>query len=302
MGSTNTDDTQFKQIMKYLISSILFLMSYNIISGSCAFLNCTNSNINNTELTPACVSSSFVLQHHVVTISSEGHVGLCGTVCKTIFPNVSLIGVYEADRQLHCWCIDNNGGDQENGLNIRYLSPDMYCNNDCFNYTCGGFHHETIYYSIYCVEGEKPVGVQHSDPQYSQVIQDELLWPVVEELQKLGKETVIIVLILLSMIVVLVAIISFMYRKTLKSGIGGASSQFPILNRANGKQNGYGSGGYQQEGKSKFYNDETENIPDEEREGASRFYRQHAVDNKTPDKEKEGFSDIFNGELTNGID
>ena len=48
-----------------------------------------------------------------------GHVGLCGTVCKTIFPNVSLIGVYEADRQLHCWCIDNNGGDQENGLNIR---------------------------------------------------------------------------------------------------------------------------------------------------------------------------------------
>ena len=29
-------------------------------------------------------------------------------------------------------------------------------------------------------------------------------------------------------------------------------------------------GGYQQEGKSKFYNDETENIPDEEREGASR--------------------------------
>ena len=48
-----------------------------------------------------------------------GHVGLCGTVCKTIFPNVSLIGVYEADRQLHCWCIDNNGGDQENGLSIR---------------------------------------------------------------------------------------------------------------------------------------------------------------------------------------
>ena len=30
-------------------------------------------------------------------------------------------------------------------------------------------------------------------------------------------------------------------------------------------------GGYQQEGKSKFYNDETENIPDEEREGASRI-------------------------------
>ena len=30
-------------------------------------------------------------------------------------------------------------------------------------------------------------------------------------------------------------------------------------------------GDYQQEGKSKFYNDETENIPDEEREGASRI-------------------------------
>ena len=55
---------------------------------------------------------------------------------------------------------------------------------------------------------------------------DELLWPVVEELQKLGKETVIIVLILLSMIVVLVAIISFMYRKTLVS-----STRFHNLQR-----------------------------------------------------------------------
>jgi len=301
MGSTNTNDTQFKHIMKYLIPSILFLTSYNILKGSCAFLNCSTNNNSNTELSPACVSSSFVLQHHVVTIkSSEGHVGLCGTVCQTVFQNVSLIGVYEADHQLQCWCIDSSGDGQNNGFFIRYLSPDMYCSNDCYNNTCGGYHHETIYYSIYCVTGERPTGVEHSDPQYSQVIQDELLWPVVEELQKLGKETVIIVLILLSMIVVLVVIISFMYRKTLKSGIWGTPSEFPILSNVSGKQNQYGSGGYQREGKSKFYDDESENIPDEEREGGSRFYRQHAVDNKTPDKE--GFSDIFNGEMTNGVD
>ena len=33
-------------------------------------------------------------------------------------------------------------------------------------------------------------------------------------------------------------------------------------------------------------------MPEEDREGQSRFYRQHALDTKTP--EKDGFSDIFN--------
>ena len=63
-----------------------------------------------------------------------------------------------------------------------------------------------------------------------------------------------------------------------------------------GKQNGYNT--YQEEGKSKFYNgdaeiDDIEEMPEEDREGQSRFYRQEAVDSKTPDKE--GFSEIFNG-------
>ena len=60
------------------------------------------------------------------------------------------------------------------------------------------------------------------------------------------------------------------------------------------KSSGYGSN-YQQEGKSKFYNDEGEDLPEEDREGHSKFYRQHALDTTSPDKE--GFSKIF----TNGI-
>ena len=69
------------------------------------------------------------------------------------------------------------------------------------------------------------------------------------------------------------------------------SSDVPILT-SNGK--GYGSNSYHQEGKSKFYDGNDLNVPVEEREGQSRFYRQHAMDNKSPDKD--GFSDIFNGE------
>ena len=73
------------------------------------------------------------------------------------------------------------------------------------------------------------------------------------------------------------------------------SSHIPILGH-NGRQNGYNT--YQAEGKSKFYNgdvesDDIEEMPEEDREGQSRFYRQEAVDSKTPDKE--GFSEIFNG-------
>ena len=68
-------------------------------------------------------------------------------------------------------------------------------------------------------------------------------------------------------------------------------SDTPILSE-HGKH--YGSG-YYTEGKSKFHNgDISSEMPDEEREGQSRFYRQEAVDSKTPDKD--GFSDIFNGE------
>ena len=50
------------------------------------------------------------------------------------------------------------------------------------------------------------------------------------------------------------------------------------------------------EGKSKFYNTETNNLAQEPQEAKSKFYRQPGMDLKTPSVESEGgFQDIFAG-------
>ena len=54
---------------------------------------------------------------------------------------------------------------------------------------------------------------------------------------------------------------------------------------------------YKKEGKSKFYNVDSEQIPDEARVGNSKFYGTNTPELKTP--EKEGFQNIFDGEADN---
>ena len=54
---------------------------------------------------------------------------------------------------------------------------------------------------------------------------------------------------------------------------------------------------YRKEGKSKFYNVDSQQIPDEARVGRSKFYGTNTPDLKTP--EKEGFQGIFAGETDN---
>ena len=54
---------------------------------------------------------------------------------------------------------------------------------------------------------------------------------------------------------------------------------------------------YKKEGKSKFYNVDSQQIPDEARVGKSKFYGTNTPDLKT--SEKEGFQGIFVGETEN---
>ena len=51
---------------------------------------------------------------------------------------------------------------------------------------------------------------------------------------------------------------------------------------------------YKKEGKSKFYNVDSDHLPAEERIGRSKFYGTADVDQGTP--EREGFQDIFVGD------
>ena len=70
-------------------------------------------------------------------------------------------------------------------------------------------------------------------------------------------------------------------------------SSIPILT-ISGKSYGSNSTEFSQQGKSKFYNvkeEEEGGLPGENREGKSRFYRQEALEVKSP--EKDGFQEIF---------
>merc|ERR1712117_779311 len=91
----------------------------------CSDLLKCSSNASDTSVAPACLSSALVLPVEVVSVSSvTGNVDLCGTVCKTVFNEVTMVGVFADEEHLNCWCFDSN-------TDIRELSPDLYCNREC---------------------------------------------------------------------------------------------------------------------------------------------------------------------------
>lgn len=58
----------------------------------------------------------------------------------------------------------------------RVVSGDVYCNTECEQGPCGGYHQQILYYSFYCLDNEiKMLGVQHNSQGYQNIIEGRLI-------------------------------------------------------------------------------------------------------------------------------
>merc|ERR1711915_716151 len=262
---------------------------------------------------PGCLSSNFQL----LQIDRSLHIGglynprLCISSCDTLYPkDTKAVAVLRTLSGLSCFCM-------KNVPDWSYLGPSIKCDLLCNKHPCGG-NHTFSYYSIYSIDKQQKglIGLENN-MKYSQVksetrshtLKTASRLDLLEQMTVLNTITLAIAGLVAAILVLLMISFTLFYLQK-QDELNELSSLIPM--RMNGKSYGahnmsYSLDGeeeeifakknhdFKKEGKSKFYNVESDKIPNEERIGNSKFYGSNSFDSEVDDRD--GFKNIFGARI-----
>ena len=80
-----------------------------------------------------------------------------------------MVGVETSSEEVQCVCLEEN-------LDTDQVSADINCNTECGDHQCGGYHHQTVFYSFYCLnqQDKSLMGLLHNQEGYQSLIQGEI--------------------------------------------------------------------------------------------------------------------------------